>query len=83
MIDVSNPDIEVHHGSLSRETRETAEMDFKENRVKALICTSSLELGIDVGSVDMVVQFNSPRQINKMVQRIGRAGHSLQKVPLI
>ncbi len=77
---LKDPDIEVHHGSLSRETRETAEMDFKENRVKALICTSSLELGIDVGSADMVVQFNSPRQINKMVQRIGRAGHSLQKV---
>ncbi len=77
---LKNPDIEVHHGSLSRETRETAEMDFKENRVKALICTSSLELGIDVGTADMVVQFNSPRQINKMVQRIGRAGHSLQKI---
>jgi ATP-dependent Lhr-like helicase len=77
---IKNPDIEVHHGSLSRETRETAEMDFKENRVKALICTSSLELGIDVGTADMVVQFNSPRQINKMIQRIGRAGHSLQKI---
>jgi len=77
---LKNPDIEVHHGSLSRETRETAEMDFKENRVKALICTSSLELGIDVGTADMVVQFNSPRQINKMIQRIGRAGHSLEKI---
>ncbi len=77
---LKNPDIEVHHGSLSKETRETAEMDFKENRVKALICTSSLELGIDVGSADMVVQFNSPRQINKMIQRIGRAGHSLEKI---
>ncbi|WP_337860575.1 DEAD/DEAH box helicase [Ferroplasma sp.] len=77
---LKDPDIEVHHGSLSRETRETAETDFKENRVKALICTSSLELGIDVGTADMVVQFNSPRQINKMIQRIGRAGHSLTKI---
>ncbi len=77
---LKNPDIEVHHGSLSKETREKAESDFKENRVKALICTSSLELGIDVGSADMVVQFNSPRQINKMIQRIGRAGHSLEKI---
>ncbi len=77
---LKNPDIEVHHGSLSKETRETAENDFKGNKIKGLICTSSLELGIDIGTADMVAQFNSPRQINKMIQRIGRAGHTLKKV---
>ena len=70
----------VHHGSLSRESRETAENDFKSGKVKALVCTSSLELGIDIGIADLVVQFNSPRQVNKMAQRIGRSGHSLSKI---
>src|SRR3989454_1155924 len=72
--------VAAHHGSLSRRARLEAENRLKDGQLKALVATSSLELGIDVGAIDLVVQLQSPRNVAAALQRVGRAGHALSRV---
>lgn len=67
--------IGIHHGSLSRETRERVEAAMVAGELRAVVCTGSLDLGIDWGDVDLVIQVGAPRQVKRLVQRIGRANH--------
>ena len=73
--------VAAHHGSLSRKLRLAAEKKLKEGQVRVLVATASLELGIDIGTVDLVVQINSPRAIAVALQRVGRSGHWRGAVP--
>ncbi len=73
--------VTAHHGSLAKEQRLTAEQRLKQGQLKALVATASLELGIDIGDVDLVCQLGSPRSIASFLQRVGRSGHAVDGTP--
>jgi ATP-dependent helicase Lhr and Lhr-like helicase len=73
--------VAAHHGSMAKELRLAAESRLKRGELKALIATASLELGLDIGEVDLVCQLGSPRSIAALLQRVGRSGHSLGGTP--
>jgi len=72
--------VSIHHGSLAKPARISAERALKEGEIKGLVATSSLELGIDVGRIDYVIQYMSPHQVTRLIQRVGRSGHSVGKM---
>ena len=69
--------VKAHHGSLAREQRVVIEDELKRGVLRGIVATSSLELGIDMGAVDLVIQVESPGAVSRGLQRIGRAGHSV------
>ncbi|MBK8816990.1 MAG: DEAD/DEAH box helicase [Methylococcaceae bacterium] len=73
--------VTAHHGSLAKEHRLSAEHRLKQGQLKALVATASLELGIDIGEVDLVCQLGSPHGIAALLQRVGRSGHRLDAIP--
>src|SRR5579875_742186 len=77
---VDEKQVAAHHGSLSRETRISVEDDLKQGKMKAVVTSTSLELGLDIGSIDLVLQLGSPKSITRFLQRVGRSGHSIDRV---
>src|SRR3989441_8133366 len=73
--------VAAHHGSLAKEVRLDAEAKLREGRLKVLVATASLELGIDIGHVDLVCQISSPHRIATLLQRVGRSGHTVSGLP--
>ncbi len=71
----AEPAVKAHHGSVSLEVRQDTERQLKEGKLKAVVATASLELGIDMGAVDLVCQVESPGSVSRALQRVGRAGH--------
>src|SRR5258708_3768567 len=73
--------VAAHHGSLAKEVRLDAEQRLREGKLKVLVATASLELGIDIGHVDLVCQISSPHRIATLLQRVGRSGHTVSGLP--
>src|SRR5690606_13214310 len=73
--------VSSHHGSTSKKRRHQAEQQLKNGQLKVLVATASMELGIDIGAVDLVVQFSSPNSIATFLQRVGRSGHQVGGTP--
>src|SRR5438128_10838192 len=78
---LGNEYVAAHHGSLAKEARLDAEMRLRDGKLKVLVATASLELGIDIGHVDLVCQISSPHRIATLLQRVGRSGHTVRGVP--
>src|SRR5262249_48114061 len=78
---MADDSITAHHGSMAKEQRLSAEQRLKQGKLKALVATASLELGIDIGDANLVCQLGSPRSIAGFLQRVGRSGHAVTGTP--